>query len=75
MSQPEALFTYCIPPSLPCTAESPEFTGRVVAAIAKESRADLLGRSGRVFVVADAASSYGIRDIDGRAPLSFRSYK
>nr|CDS29951.1 Dehydrogenase:reductase SDR family [Hymenolepis microstoma] len=56
-------------------SESPELTGRVIAVIAKESRAELMARSGRTFIVADVANSYGIRDIDGRIPLSFRSYK
>ncbi|VDO04839.1 unnamed protein product [Rodentolepis nana] len=57
------------------SSESPELTGRVIAAIAKESRSELMARSGRTFIVADVANSYGIRDIDGRTPLSFRSYK
>lgn len=56
-------------------AESPELTGRIIAAIAMETREELLSRSGRVFIVADVANSLGIRDIDGRSPLSFRSYK
>ncbi|VDK37328.1 unnamed protein product [Taenia asiatica] len=56
-------------------SESPELTGRIIAAIAMEKREELLARSGRVFVVADVANSLGIRDIDGRSPVSFRSYK
>uniref|UniRef100_A0A5K3F3M7 Short chain dehydrogenase n=1 Tax=Mesocestoides corti TaxID=53468 RepID=A0A5K3F3M7_MESCO len=64
-----------LPIDINAHTESPEFTGRVLAEIAKESRADIMSRSGHVFVVADVASSKGIRDIDGRSPLSFRSYK
>ncbi|VDL64565.1 unnamed protein product [Hymenolepis diminuta] len=56
-------------------SESPELTGRVIAVIAKESRKDLMARSGRTFIVADVANNFGIRDIDGRTPVSFRSYK
>ncbi|VDD78702.1 unnamed protein product [Mesocestoides corti] len=64
-----------LPIDINAHTESPEFTGRVLAEIAKESRADIMSRSGRVFVVADVASSKGIKDIDRRSPLSFRSYK
>nr|CDS23763.1 Dehydrogenase:reductase SDR family [Echinococcus granulosus] len=56
-------------------SESPELTGRIIAAIAMETREELLARSGRVFIVADVANSLGIHDIDGRSPVSFRSYK
>ncbi|KAM3173962.1 hypothetical protein ACTXT7_011494 [Hymenolepis weldensis] len=62
----------CFPkpsPHFPMPPESPELTGRVIAVIAKESRKDLMARSGRTFIVADVANSFGIRDIDGRAPI------
>ena len=57
------------------TAESPELTGKVIARMAMESRDTLMNRSGRTFIVADVAKYMGIRDIDGRSPLSFRSWK
>ena len=57
------------------TAESPELTGRIIARTAMETREELLNRSGRTIIVADAANSLGICDIDGRSPISFRSYK
>ena len=57
------------------TAESPELTGRIIARISMETPEELMKRSGRTFIVADEASHMGIRDIDGRSPLSFRSWK
>ena len=47
-------------------SESPEFIGRVVAALANDSQ--LLGRSGSVLVAAALAEEYGVTDIDGRQP-------
>lgn len=47
-------------------SESPEFIGRVIAALAVDPRA--IDRSGHVIVAADAALSYGILDDDGRQP-------
>ena len=47
-------------------SESPEFTGRVIAALAKDPR--LLDRSGQALVVAALALEYGVSDIDGRQP-------
>ncbi len=47
-------------------SESPEFLGRVVAALAADPQ--LMQRSGRVVIAAAAALEYGIQDIDGRAP-------
>jgi len=51
-------------------SESPELTGRAVAALAADEAA--LERSGRVLVVAELASEYGFTDIDGRTPRSLR---
>src|SRR5262245_7086905 len=48
-------------------SESPEFAGRVIAALAEDPR--LGERSGRVVVAADAAIEYGIADVDGRRPV------
>jgi dehydrogenase/reductase SDR family member 1 len=47
-------------------SESPQLTGRVVAALAAD--AEPTRRSGRVLVVAAVAREYGIVDIDGRQP-------
>jgi len=47
-------------------SESPEFLGRVVAALARD--AALLQRSGRILVAAVVAAELGVRDVDGRQP-------
>jgi dehydrogenase/reductase SDR family protein 1 len=47
-------------------SESPEFIGRVIAALTADPR--LLDRSGEVIVAADAARFYGVTDEDGRQP-------
>jgi NAD(P)-dependent dehydrogenase (short-subunit alcohol dehydrogenase family) len=48
------------------TSESPEFIGRVIAALAGDPR--LLERSGTVVVAAQAAIELGVKDIDGKQP-------
>ena len=40
-----------------------------------ETPKELMNRSGRTFIVADEANQMGIRDIDGRTPITFRSLK
>jgi len=47
-------------------SESPEFLGRVVAALARDPA--VLERSGTVVIAAAAASDYGLTDTDGRRP-------
>jgi dehydrogenase/reductase SDR family member 1 len=47
-------------------SESPEFIGRVVAALARDPRT--MERSGQVVVAAQFALEHGIRDVDGRQP-------
>jgi dehydrogenase/reductase SDR family member 1 len=47
-------------------SESPEFAGRVIAALADEQ--NLIERSGSVVVAAAAALELGVRDVDGRQP-------
>jgi hypothetical protein len=47
-------------------SESPEFIGRVIAALARDPA--LLDRSGKVAIAAEAAAELGVRDIDGRQP-------
>lgn len=48
-------------------SESPEFVGRVIAALAHETT--VLERTGRVLVAATVASEYRIEDIDGKQPI------
>ena len=47
-------------------SESPQFIGRVVAALAADP--EVMKKSGRVLVAAQEAIEYGIQDIDGRQP-------
>lgn len=47
-------------------SESPEFTGRVIAALSDDS--ELIERSGKVLIVAKLAEEFGLVDIDGRQP-------
>jgi dehydrogenase/reductase SDR family member 1 len=48
-------------------SESPEFIGRVVAALAQDPA--LMERSGQVLVAAEVASQFGLSDVDGRKPM------
>lgn len=47
-------------------SESPQFIGRVIAALAHDPA--LLEKSGQVLVAAALAQTYGIQDIDGKQP-------
>ncbi len=47
-------------------SESPEFIGRVIAALARDPQ--LMDRSGKVCVAAALAQEYGVSDVDGRQP-------
>ena len=47
-------------------SESPQFIGRVIAALAVDP--DIMKKSGRVLVAAQEAIEYGIQDIDGKQP-------
>jgi NAD(P)-dependent dehydrogenase (short-subunit alcohol dehydrogenase family) len=47
-------------------SESPEFTGRVIAALAADP--DVQRFTGRWLVVAALAAEYGIADVDGKQP-------
>jgi dehydrogenase/reductase SDR family protein 1 len=49
-------------------SESPEFIGRVVAALASDP--GLMSRSGTVLVAAAVARELGVTDLDGRRPLA-----
>jgi NAD(P)-dependent dehydrogenase (short-subunit alcohol dehydrogenase family) len=48
-------------------SESPQFTGKVIAALSRDPR--LPERSGQVLVVAAVAKELGIQDMDGRQPV------
>ena len=47
-------------------SESPQFIGRVVAALAADP--EIMRKSGKVLVAAQEALEYGIQDIDGKQP-------
>jgi NAD(P)-dependent dehydrogenase (short-subunit alcohol dehydrogenase family) len=51
--------------------ESPQFPGRVIIALARDPA--LMERSGRVWIDAELAAAYGVTDLDGRQPPSFRA--
>jgi NAD(P)-dependent dehydrogenase (short-subunit alcohol dehydrogenase family) len=57
--------------TMPAVACSPEFPGRVVAALATDP--DLMELSGGTFITAELATRYGITDIDGRTIPSLRA--
>ncbi|OLT38391.1 short-chain dehydrogenase [Actinomadura sp. CNU-125] len=50
---------------------SPEFPGRVIAALASDP--DVMRRSGGTFITAELAREYGVTDIDGRTIPSLRA--
>ncbi len=52
------------------TAETPEFIGHIVHAIASDPAGDKL--SGRTLIAAEIARDYGITDRDGKQPPSYR---
>ena len=47
-------------------SESPEFSGRVIAALASDP--NLMESSGKVLVAAAVAAEYGVSDVDGKRP-------
>ena len=51
-------------------AETPQFSGRVIHALATDER--LMERSGQTLVTAELAEEYGITDEGGRQPPSYR---
>ena len=55
---------------LPPNAESPEFAGRAVAALAADP--DVMSKSGQVLTVSQLAQEYGFTDADGRQPPPFQ---
>lgn len=57
--------------ALMATAETPDFTGRLIAAIHDDPA--MMELSGRTVIGAEQAQEYGVRDIDGSSPGSLRS--
>jgi len=55
----------------PAGACSPEFPGRVIAALAADP--ELMKRSGGTFITAEVAEDYGITDVDGKVIPSLRA--
>ena len=56
---------------LAATAETPEFTGRVIDALARDPQ--LMDKSGKVWIGAELAEHYGVTDTDGSQPPSHRA--
>lgn len=54
------------------TAETPEFTGRVIDALARDPA--LMEKSGKVWIGAELGQAYGIADSNGRTPPSHRAF-
>ena len=57
----------------PTIACSPEFPGRVIAALAKDPA--VMKRSGGTFITAELAQDYGVTDVDGRVIPSLRGQR
>lgn len=57
---------------LAATAETPEFTGRVIDALARDPH--LLEKSGKVWIGAELAEHYGVVDTNGSQPPSHRAF-
>ena len=67
-ARPEMTKSIVTRPALGC---SPEFPGRVIAALATDS--DLTDLSGGTFITAELAQRYGITDVDGKIIPSLRA--
>lgn len=57
---------------LAAATESPEFTGRLIDALACDP--GLMDRSGKVWIGAELAREYGVTDLDGQQPPSHRAF-
>jgi NAD(P)-dependent dehydrogenase (short-subunit alcohol dehydrogenase family) len=57
----------------PAVGSSPEFPGRVIAALATDP--ELMALSGGTFITAELAARYGITDLDGRTIPSLRAQR
>jgi dehydrogenase/reductase SDR family protein 1 len=51
--------------------ESPQFTGRCIAALANDPEAII--NTGEILITAEVAEKYGFTDIDGKQPKSLRA--
>ncbi|OYN77049.1 SDR family NAD(P)-dependent oxidoreductase [Mycolicibacterium sphagni] len=69
-AQPEMTESIVTAPAVGC---SPEFPGRVIAALATDP--ELMTLSGGTFITAELAGKYGITDIDGRVIPSLRAQR
>jgi NAD(P)-dependent dehydrogenase (short-subunit alcohol dehydrogenase family) len=67
-AHPEMTKSIVTRPAVGC---SPEFPGRVIAALATDP--DLMNLSGGTFITAELAQRYGITDIDGKTVPSLRA--
>ena len=65
--QPEMANTTVTNPAVGC---SPEFPGRVIAALATDPQ--LMTRSGGTYITAELAQQYGITDVDGKVIPTLR---
>ena len=54
------------------TAETPQFTGRVIDALARDPA--LMKKSGKVWIGAELGAEYGLTDINGQLPPSHRTF-
>jgi NAD(P)-dependent dehydrogenase (short-subunit alcohol dehydrogenase family) len=57
----------------PAVGSSVEFSGRVIAALAKDP--DVMKRSGGTYIAAEIAHDYGVTDVDGKVPPSLRAQR
>jgi NAD(P)-dependent dehydrogenase (short-subunit alcohol dehydrogenase family) len=57
---------------LAATAETPEFTGRVIDALASDPQ--LMDKSGKVLIGAELGEEYGLTDTNGNIPISHRAF-
>lgn len=57
----------------PHVGSSPEFPGRVIAALAADPR--IMERSGATWIAAELALDYAVTDIDGKVPPSLRAQR
>lgn len=54
------------------TAEHPEFSGRVIDALARDPA--LMEKTGKVWIGAELGEAYGVQDINGKQPPSHRAF-
>jgi NAD(P)-dependent dehydrogenase (short-subunit alcohol dehydrogenase family) len=57
----------------PDIGSSPEFGGRVIAALASDP--EIMKRSGGTYITAELAHEYGVTDVDGKVPPSLRAQR